>query len=139
MMANYFQIIEESNSQLIKLINKQKVNKMQYFPVFAFSSICGDIVEMKKLQKQQKEKVQNIINKAAGVCKGIHVTPESVLEDGTISQTYKAIEMVCSIINGSMNLDSVEEYLRGFENKRSTDYRKVLCAYDMKKYSDINA
>ena len=31
---------------------------------------------------------------------------------------------------------SVEDFLRAFPNKRSTDYRKVLCAYDMKKYSN---
>ena len=33
-----------------------------------------------------------------------------------------------------MNLDEIEKFLKEFEDKRSTDYRKLLCAYDLKKY-----
>lgn len=36
MMANYFEIIEESNAQLLTLINKQRIQSSQYFPVFGF-------------------------------------------------------------------------------------------------------
>ena len=31
-----------------------------------------------------------------------------------------------------MNLREVEAYLKNFPDKRSTDYRKLLCAYDLK-------
>lgn len=48
----------------------------------------------------------------------------------------KKIQVVIeSIINGNMNLDSVEEFLKNFPNKKSTSYRQLLCAYDLKKYS----
>ena len=36
-----------------------------------------------------------------------------------------------------MTLDSVERYLKKFKEKHTTDYRKILCAYDLKKYSNI--
>lgn len=37
-------------------------------------------------------------------------------------------------MSGKMNLDEIEKFLKEFEDKRSTDYRKLLCAYDLKKY-----
>jgi len=35
-------------------------------------------------------------------------------------------------------LSIVEDYLRKYENKECTDYRKLLCVYDYKKYSEID-
>jgi len=136
MMVNYFQIIEESNAQLLKLINKQKIQSSQYFPIFAFSEICEDINEVDALKERQSDKIENIIKNAPEICCGTHITPQEVIEDKAISQTYKIIEIICSIVNGNMEMASVEDFLRAFPNKRSTDYRKVLCAYDMKKYSN---
>lgn len=135
MMVNYFQIIEESNAQLLKLINKQKIQSSQYFPIFAFSEICEEINEVDALKERQSDKIENIIKNAPEICGGTHITPQEVIEDKAISQTYKIIEIICSIINGNMEMVSVEDYLRAFPNKRSTDYRRLLCAYDMKKYS----
>lgn len=139
MMANYFQIIEESNAQLLKLINKQKIQSAQYFPIFAFSEICEDIIDKDILKERQRDKIENIIKNAPEICCGTHTTPQEVIEDKAISQTYKIIEIICSIMNGSMDMVSAEKYLCDFPNKRCTDYRKVLCAYDIKKYSDDEA
>ena len=136
MMVNYFQIIEESNAQLLKLINKQKIQSTQYFPIFAFSEICGEITEVDALKERQNDKIENIIKNAPEICCGTHATPQEVIGDKAISQTYKIIEIICSIVNGNMEMASVEDYLRAFPNKRSTDYRKLLCAYDMKKYTN---
>ena len=35
--------------------------------------------------------------------------------------------MICSIMSGKMNLEQVEIFLKNYEDKRSTDYRKLLC------------
>ena len=43
MMVNYFSIIEEENARLIELINKQKIQSSQFFPIFAFSKITPNI------------------------------------------------------------------------------------------------
>ena len=134
MMANYFQIIEESNSQLLKLIDKQKIQPTQYFPIYAFSKICPEISVIEELKKQQKEKINAIIKDAPISCKGQHNNPLDVNNDSQIAQSYKTTEIIKSIMSGSMNLDMVKEYLCEYDEKKSTDYRKILCADDLKKY-----
>lgn len=134
MMANYFQIIEESNEQLLTLINKQHIQNSQYFPVYAFATICKEIDNIDLLKQQQKDKIESLIKNVPYSCKGTHRTPQSVIEDLTISQTYKTLEIIYAIMEGNMDLVSVEEYLRNFEDKRTTEYRRILCAYDYKKY-----
>lgn len=134
MMINYFKIIEEANAQLLELINKQRIQSTQYFPIFGFSKICDRIINVDVLKKQQEDKIKNIVKSAPEVCNGKHTTPQSVFEDKSISQTYRNIEIICAIMQGNMDLESVKEYLCSFSDKCSTDYRKILCAYDIKKY-----
>lgn len=134
MMTNYFQIIEESNAQLLSLISKQTIQRNQYFPIFAFSKICPDIKNVEKLKNQQREKVDSII-KNYNCHNNHHLTPQEVLDDESISQSQKTSAIIYAIVDGSMNLESVKCYLQSFANKQSTDYRKILCAYDIKKYS----
>lgn len=135
MMINYFQIIEESNEQLLKLINKQHIQVNQYFPIFAFSLICPEIDRIPELKKQQTDKIKTLVDDAPAVCKGNHKIPQDVIEDDQIPATYKETEIVCSIMSGIMDLDQVEIFLKTFPNKRITNYRKILCAYDLKRNS----
>ena len=39
-------------------------------------------------------------------------------------------------MNGSMDLKSVKDYLKNFDDKRDTQYRKILCAFDIKNNDD---
>lgn len=134
MMTNYFQIIEESNAQLLSLINKQTIQSNQYFPIFAFSKICPDIKNVETLKDHQRKKVDSIVMKYN--CHNIHhLTPQEVLDDEGISQSQKTSAIIYAIITGSMDLESVKCYLQSLTNKQSTDYRKILCAYDIKNYS----
>ncbi|MBS4860699.1 MAG: SIR2 family protein [Eubacterium limosum] len=132
MMVNYFQIIEESNSQLLRLLNKQKIQSSQYFPIYAFSSICPEINRSEELKRQQRNKIDALIADHPPACCGNHLNPQAVIDDLQIPRTYKTLEMICSIMSGQMDLKQVEPYLRNFPDKRSTDYRKLLCAYDLK-------
>lgn len=132
MMINYFQIVEESNSQLLQLLNKQTIQASQYFPIYAFSAICPNINRSYELKQQQKNKIEALIATPPMSCNGNHMDPQAVLDDPQVPRTYKTIEMICSIMSGKMDLNSVESYLKSFSDKRSTDYRKLLCAYDYK-------
>lgn len=60
-MTNYFKIIEEDNKQLLALINKQRITKGQYFPIFAFSRINKNIEKADIYRKTQKEKMEKIV------------------------------------------------------------------------------
>lgn len=133
MMENYFAIIEESNAQLLMLLNKQKIQSDQYFPIYEFASICPQITRIEELKIQQRSKIDTLIERAPKKCKGTHTTPQHVLDDCQVSTTYKNIEIVCSIMTGAMDLKSVELYLKNYPDKGTTDYRKILCAYDLKK------
>lgn len=135
MMANYFEIIEESNAQLLTLINKQRIQSSQYFPVFGFSKICQDISNLQVLKKQQSEKINTLIKNAPQCCHKKYNNPNEVFADKTISQTNKTLAIICAIMNSNMDLASVKDYLQSFSNKRATEYRKILCAYDIKQYS----
>ncbi|EOB3490470.1 SIR2 family protein [Enterococcus hirae] len=55
LIANYFKIIEEDNFQILKVIDKQNINKGQFFPVFAFSEINTDIKKAGELKVQQEK------------------------------------------------------------------------------------
>ena len=135
MMANYFEIIEESNAQLLTLINKQRIQCSQYFPVFGFSKICQDISNLQVLKKQQSEKISTLIKNAPQCCHKKYNNPNEVFADKTISQTNKTLAIICAIMNSNMDLASVKDYLQSFPNKQATEYRKILCAYDIKQYS----
>lgn len=134
MMSNYFLIIEEANVQLLKLIDKQRIQSDQCFPIFGFAEICPEIEHNDTLKTQQKNKIEWLLRTVPTVCKGCHVTLQKVLADNQIPRTYKIIEMVYSVMNGMMDLDSVAIYIKDFTDKQSTDYRKLLCAYDLKRY-----
>ena len=136
MMANYFQIIEESNAQLLKLIDKQTIQSNQYFPIYAFSKICDDIGNIEKLKKQQIDKIRTLVNNAPQDCKKSFSTPLEVWKDTKISRSNKTTAIVCAIMNGSMDLKSVKDYLKNFDDKRDTQYRKILCAFDIKNNDD---
>lgn len=132
MMINYFNIIEESNKQLLRLINKQKIQNTKYFPVFEFSKICPNISNIESLKSKQRNKIKAIVQKTHITCKGNHRTPDEVIQDSKITSSYKTTEIICSIMNGSMDLESTKKYLINYSNKRETNYRKILCAYDLK-------
>lgn len=133
MMINYFNIIEESNSKLLELINKQRIQKSQYFPIYEFSKICNCIENEKDLKECQKDKIRYVIKNAPDICNKHFESIEEIYSDNEISRTNKSTAIVCSIMNGNIELDSIKTFLMSYENKRTTEYRKILCAYDLKK------
>lgn len=134
MMTNYFRIIDESNFQIIELIDKYTIQSQQFFPIFAFSSINPSITKINELKVQQKRKLKSIKSNISEVCKKGHETIESIESDGDISTTNKVYALLFSILESKIPLEIVEEYLRNYEDKKTTDYRKLLCAYDYIKY-----
>lgn len=136
MMANYFKIIDESNSQLLELINKHRIQSAQYFPVFGFGEICKNIERIEELKAQQKRKVDIALDAVPESCKSVHSSINDVYEDVNITDANKINAVLWLVNKGSVGLDETERFLRKFENKSNTSYRKLLCVYDIKKYSN---
>lgn len=57
MIQNYFKIVDEANSQLISLLNKQVISTRERFPIFAFSSICENLINVDKYKSRQIDKI----------------------------------------------------------------------------------
>lgn len=135
-IMNYFKIIEESNSAILKLIDKYTIQSNQFFPIFGFSLINKEINSVNRLKQQQQEKLTNILENIKENCKVNHRDIQSVLDDDTIVKSNKDDAIFWLIMNDKLDLFEVEEYLQNRENKKESQYRKLLCAYDFKKYSN---
>ena len=142
MMENYFRIIEEDNSQLLKLIEKHKIQESQFFPIFAFSEINSTLCCASKLKEQQRKKLKTILEKIDKKYITDASTISQILSDDNISSTNKSDVILCATLKGKLDLEDVKEYLlnlkQSLDNKANnqTNYRKILCAYDFMKYSE---
>ncbi|EPB9671473.1 SIR2 family protein [Yersinia enterocolitica] len=136
LMSNYYKILDESNSQILVLINKYTLRKDQYFPVFGFSKIYDGIINIEQLKMQQIEKVSQFVKNTNKNCESQHKTINDINIDNSISTSKKESIIACSLVNNYINVNDMEEYLRSYEEKEGTNYRKLLCLYDYIKYSD---
>lgn len=89
MMADYFKIIDEENSQLLSLIDKHKIQSDQFFPIFAFSTINHQLITSDKLKRQQINKLDKVLKGIASPCKKAHISIENIMDDMEISLTNK--------------------------------------------------
>lgn len=134
MIQNYFSIIEESNSALISLINKQKIAENQYFPIFGFASICSDINDVEHLKKIQEHNVNKYVSEKTYSNK--HTRIEDIMNDNTIASTYKYGAIMYAFSKDQLTLSDMEQYLKAYDvdEKKSSNYRRLVCLYDIKKY-----
>lgn len=136
MMNNYFSIVEEENSQLIELLNKQTIQSTQFCPIYAFSLICDSLNNVEKLKEQQKAKINSSIEKMHDCCKTEHSTIEMINDDDNIAESKKIDAMIYSLMHDKIDLDSFKEYLLKTNFNTPSNYRKLLCTYDLKRYEN---
>lgn len=134
LMTNYFHIIEESNQQILSLIDKYNLQSSQYFPIFGFSKINPNIEVSEKLKTQQQQNIDNTLNSLLDIQKNKHNTINDIMGDQLISATNKNGSIIWNIFENNLELEDVEKYLKNMASKNSTSYRKLLCAYDLRKY-----
>jgi len=134
MMMNYFRTIDESNSQILTLINKYTIPKNQWFPVFAFSEIFSEIKNIDILKENQRNKISSFLSTLSDPCKKIHNSIEEVMNDEDITDSNKNNSIFWLTFHDHLPLNDVEKYLREFEHTSDTPYRRILCAYDLKRY-----
>lgn len=135
LLANYFNVIDESNSQIVSLIDKYKIQPAQYFPIFGFSSINTEIQSSTALKKQQVQNIDDCINNLPSNCTKNHNNIDDIINDETIPSSYKMNAIIYNAYHENINLDEVEKYLRENTSSTDTSYRKLLSVYDLKKYN----
>lgn len=131
-MENYFDILDEANHQLLKLIDKLTVQNSQYFPIFGFHTIQRDIETFEQIKQIQIGKIRGFIENPLEVEAS---SIQSIIENEGIAQYRKGNLILHGVLNGRFTLEETEEYLRNFDEKKTTEYRKLLCVYDLKKYA----
>ena len=134
-MANYFSVIEEANSHIIKLIDNYNIQKNQFFPIFGFHNINQNISSYEKLKKQQIAKLATSDDSVPDSCKNKYNSIDEIISDPNLAHTNKLNTIYYCFRSGQISLDDCENYLRNHPDKSKTDYRKLLCAFDYKKYA----
>ena len=134
MITNYFNIIDESNFQILELVDQIRIQSTQFFPIYGFSQINSSIRAAENLKLQQKNKLESLLSNISHNCKCNHNSVEDILSDINISASSKINAILYSVIASQIELDEIEYYLRNYENKKQTDFRRLLCAYDFMRY-----
>jgi hypothetical protein len=137
MTQRYFDIIDESNSALISTINKQKIASTQYFPIFGFSQINDGINHVEILKEYQRANLNRYISSIYNKRTNNHSSVSDILDDESIAPSYKCQAIMYSVSNGQIPLEDFEHYLRFYpESKDNSDYRRMICLYDLLKYGN---
>ncbi len=136
MISNYFNIIEEENVQVLNLVDKQRIQKNQYFPIYGFSFINKSIASETVLKENQKNKLCDLIKSMNVSSKRSFKSINDIFLSGNVVKSNQTNSLVYSILCGNIDLKEVEEYLKEQKDRKITDYRKILCAYDYMKYKD---
>lgn len=131
MMQNYFKILDEENYQLILLLNKQQVSKSQHFPFYAFGEICPELNNIEACKRRQKEKVDEVFNRTPQSCKVDYDNLEDIY-GGNYSISKQCSLVFYSAYRDILPLSVFKIFLINFEDKKCTDYRRLLCLYDLK-------
>lgn len=126
--------MDESNFQAIQLIDKYKIQSSQFFPIFGFNNINQHLVNAHTLKKQQIEKLKGFIEGLSTTCKVQKDSVQDVINIASITPTNKINTILYSVLSGGISVDDCEQFLRTYPTKNTTEYRRLLCAYDFKKY-----
>lgn len=132
-IKNYFDILEEANVDMIKAIDQLSIADNQYFPIFGFLNITKELNNRNRLAKIESHNMSRYTQNLNYV-RSHHTTIQEIFEDSSIGRSYKWNSVMRNVLEGKITLDCLEVYLR--ENKGAdTNYRKMLCLYDLLKYA----
>jgi hypothetical protein len=136
LLSNYFNIIDESNSQILNLIDKYNIQSAQYFPIFGFDKINTKLNTAVKLKKQQEKNILACIEHIPVQCQTEHTTIDAITNNEHIPASSKMNSVIWNTFQGNISLDEIEIFLRSNTSKTSTESRKLLSVYDLKKYKE---
>lgn len=132
-ISNYFQIIDEANSQLIETLNKQTISTTEHFPVYAFSSLCENIDGIENYKQRQLDKILSQMSRIKAVSKSGYDNISDILTfETSIDRITNIIIYLCW--DNIIQLSDLKKYLIQVHEKTTTNYRRLLCLYDFLSY-----
>lgn len=136
LMDKYFNIIEEENAQILQPIDKIRIQSNQYFPMFGFEKINPSINSAQKLKEQQVIKINEELERIDIGEDTFYDSIDDILKCDQLGYVKMMRIIFWSVYHNKISIDNLEEYLKIYNNKDKTSYRKLLCLYDWKKHSD---
>ncbi len=136
-LFDYFKLLSLSEVSRIKLIDQTPIQSTQWFPIFGFSRIYSKLEKYEQLKQQQIDKLITVVEKVnkKKYQKKRYEDVNDVLNDDSINKSDKVNALVLAILEDRIPLENVQMYLENYSGTRTTDFKKLLCAYDYQKYS----
>ncbi|MGP6835904.1 SIR2 family protein [Klebsiella pneumoniae] len=132
MIQNYFKIVDEANSQLISLLNKQVISTRERFPIFAFSSICENLINVDKYKSRQIDKIIDDLKRYVRDCENNYTSITDITNN---LADWKVIGgIMYAVMEDNISLSELKKYLEDNAGRCDTDFRKLLCLYDYLAY-----
>lgn len=134
LIREYFELIHQK-SGAIQSINGQSVNSTEYFPIYGFATVCTKINEIETLKQIERDRIDTMFSQMDSPTSSLTSITE-ILSDDNIFKTYKVNEILHAVKAKRIALDDLKSYLLDIpaEQRNTTDYRKLLCLYDIMEY-----
>ena len=133
--VEYFDLIEEKNKDVIKLIDSMKIASRNWFPIYGYLQIVSDLKAKIRLTTQLNKQISDEMKRLRKI-----TFPSNI---SNIADIYSSEEIVASnklkavayfTHTEKLSLDDLKLFLLEFEDKNTSDFRKLLSFYDFKKY-----
>lgn len=135
-LSDYFGVIEESNHHIVRLLEKINIPVTQWFAIYAFDHIYPNLEKAEVLKAQQLKMTKSYVSCLGQKVQTAHTDLQSIINDDTVTGASKINAIMWSTWHGNLLLDDVKIFLIGMPDKKGTGYKRLLCAYDYKKYSN---
>lgn len=134
-MSDYFDIVEESNHHLIRLIDKINIAVTQWFPIYAFDLIYPGLEKSSVLKEQQRRKIEDNVASLPSSVETTHTCLQEIFDDNSVTRANEINAIMWSTWNEKVPLEEVEAFLKQMPDKKGTGYRRLLCPFDYKRNS----
>ena len=133
----YFDLIESNNNEVVKLLDSMKIASRNWFPINGFLQIVPELESKVRLQGQLKKQVAEEVKRLKKI--------KFPLGISTIKEIYSSEEIVASnklkavtylTFIEKISLSDLKDFLLNFEDKNTSDFRKLLSFYDYKFYKN---
>lgn len=122
---------------MIKLIDEFPIAKSHWFPIFGFSNLVSDLQKTEILKNQQMSKLTNNIKPNIERFDVHNLNSiEAILASDKIPESYKIDYIFYKVFNNLILEDELKNYLMQIDGDLDSNYKKLLCLYDFKKYEN---